>query len=354
MKIAVSGDIHTHEFTDYSTTKTVQWDNSELCFVESDTGITANSRLLDILNTLIQAREYCLDNNISVFVIAGDLFHKRGAVSTIVYNMTYLVVESFKIVGITLIILAGNHDQVSNEDKPQNSLFALNKIAIIVSECGELVLNREVRLLMIPFSKNKELVLNPIENFEPDDIPTVLVSHLGINGAYVGKTSYACKDMFSLADLQPEKFKYIVLGHYHKPQLLDYNALYTGSPIQHNFNDEGEDRGFWVIDTDRRYDMRLIPLKSPKFMTIMGEIPSDVDIENNFVKVIASSENVDKIVEAIGDSTVKLEIQKDYQEETRSGVSITQSYEEIIMIYAKENMPEAEDVGLEIYRDTMC
>lgn len=168
MKLGFTGDVHTHEFKDFSRLINMRWDDETMTFIPDVTGKPVNSRLIDVLNTLIQIREDCYEKGITIVGIAGDLFHQRGSVATIVFNYTFRVLESFKKRGILVIILAGNHDQSSNEDIPENSIFALKTICKIVSEPEVVTVSdgEEVTdILCVPFSKNKELMLKPIIDF---------------------------------------------------------------------------------------------------------------------------------------------------------------------------------------------
>ncbi len=361
MKIAVAGDIHLHEFSEFSRIQNVTWNEEKLLFIEDDEkGTPVNSRLLDILTALVDIRNLCEEQKIPYLLIAGDLFHKRGSISTIVYNMTYRVLESFKTKGVEVVIIAGNHDQIDNSDVPENSLFGLKDICTIISSPQYLNLeqnNEVVGLLGVPFSKNKKLVLQHIHEFTPsEEIPTILIAHLGINGAFVGKSNYANQDEYSTLDLQYNKFKYVVLGHYHKPQLLEYNTFYTGAPIQHNFNDEGDERGFWILDTNKRYDMEFVPLASPKFITISDTSAKMELLEGNFVRIKADETQIDDILDSLSSTeinteTVRIELEKSYEVESRCNIGITMSFEEIIQNYSEQFNPQAKEIGLKILNE---
>jgi DNA repair exonuclease SbcCD nuclease subunit len=192
------------------------------------------------------------------------------------------------------------------------------------------------------------------------------MTHLGLSGAVTGKRNYVMQDTFSIDELLPEKFKYVILGHYHKPQLIQgvNNALYTGSPLQHNFNDEGEERGYWVVDTSKRFDMKLVPLDSPKFITLTSDNYKDYDPETNkdFVKVHVSKDKqvvaiCDDLHSKVGamDSDIKIEIVKEYKQEGRSDIKVGMSYSDIVKKYAEEHseVEGLEKVGLSILEKAM-
>lgn len=86
--------------------------------------------------------------------------------------------------------------------------------------------------------------------------PTVLVSHYTITGCNMesGQTAFFSQfepvvypDTLTAAD-----FDLVCFGHIHRPQHLEgcKNTFYCGAISQLNFNDEGQERGYWLHDID--------------------------------------------------------------------------------------------------------
>ena len=48
--------------------------------------------------------------------------------------------------------------------------------------------------------------------------------------------------------LQVANYEAVLLGHIHRPQTIDglHNVFYSGAINSMNFNDEGQNRGFWI------------------------------------------------------------------------------------------------------------
>lgn len=85
-------------------------------------------------------------------------------------------------------------------------------------------------------------------------IPSVLVSHYTITGCNMesGQTAFFSQfepvvypDTLAAAD-----FDLVCFGHIHRPQQLDgcKNTFYCGAISALNFNDEGQERGYWLHD----------------------------------------------------------------------------------------------------------
>ena len=54
--------------------------------------------------------------------------------------------------------------------------------------------------------------------------------------------------------LQTARFDAVLLGHIHRPQMLEglENVFYSGAINAMNFNDEGQKRGFWIHEFEKK------------------------------------------------------------------------------------------------------
>lgn len=390
MKILCTGDIHAYQFTDFSKNLMVVWDNEMLryCDITGSDGTDRwyeehwdieakelSSRFFNILNALCDMRDYCISQKIKHVLVAGDLFHKRGTIEVVVFNAIYKVLSSFYDVGVTVHMIAGNHDQVDASVIPTSSIHSFRDIAHVIEEPERFELDG-VEIVAIPYSKDKAFVLSQMEELREqckDPDRAILLCHVGITGGTVGSGMYSMKDEYSLKDLKSSHWKYLIAGHYHQPQLLDYNAIYTGTPVQNSFGDElkGKDgyNGFFVIDTDKRYDIQFVPIYAPRFITVssadeLEQYDSDY-IKSNYFRIKSSAKNVEEIKDTLSDilgdddQEVRLELEKDYTTEQRSDIGVSQSFEETVQIYAKERCEDKKLVdkyaalGLEILSEAL-
>lgn len=406
MKILCTGDIHAYQFTDFSKNLMVVWDDEILryCDITGSDGTDRwyeehwdveakelSSRFFNILNALCDMRDYCVKNKINHVLIAGDLFHKRGTIEVVVFNAIYKVLDSFYDVGIAVHLIAGNHDQVDASVIPTSSIHSFKDIAHIIEKPERFWIQDEdlsntvetlepeegdVEIVAIPYSKDKSFVLKSMEELREqcvDPERAILLCHVGITGGTVGSGMYSIKDEYSLKDLKSSHWKYLVAGHYHQPQLLDYNAIYTGTPVQNSFGDElkGKDgyNGFFVIDTDKRYDIQFVPIIAPRFITVssadeLEQYDSDY-IKSNYFRIKSAAKDVEEIKDTLSDilgdddQEVRLELEKDYTTEQRSEIVVSQSFEETVQIYAQERCEDKKLVdkyaalGLEILSEAL-
>jgi len=77
-------------------------------------------------------------------------------------------------------------------------------------------------------------------------------------------------------------FDYLALGHVHKRQVLsEYPpAVYAGSLERLDFGDEGEDKGFYVVDIapgsgDKRVTYEFHKVDARRFLTVKADIDAD-------------------------------------------------------------------------------
>lgn len=237
--------------------------------------------------------------------------------------------------------------------------------------------SEEVEVVAIPYSKDKNFILSSIKSFREkctDSKSAILLTHLGISGGVTGSGMYVMSDEYNLKELSPELWKYIVLGHYHRPQLLCNNTFYCGTPVQNSFNDEVKEgngyNGFFIIDTSKRYDIEFVPLIAPRFVTVSSV--EDLEgftqdfLENNYVRVKTKAENVEEVKELLGQfgkeealNEVRLELEKSYITEARSDINVSMSFEDTIKTYVAEKCPDdvkklkIENLGLEILSEVV-
>lgn len=343
MKIVCFGDFHAHLFNE---------------FAEFDE-ITGNSRFTFQLNTLDSIKKYCLENEVDTILFSGDLFHKRVTVNTIVYNQVRDKIKELGESNISLFMLVGNHDQVDNSDFPQHSLHSFKELQnVTVLDKFEEVLHKDVVIYPLPYTKNKELVISSINKYEKSKNKSgkksIVLAHLGVSGAFVGKGNYAMADSFVLGDFKPNVFDFGVFGHFHKRQFLDKNNrfFYTGAPIQHSFNDEGEDKGLYEIDTNKM-TVKFVPIDNPKFITITDFKNKNMeDLVGNYIRFQCDTSEVETLSEIIPKNLQhRVEPQKMYKEEKRVDIDVAMSLEEVVAVYADKFNPDVKELGLEIVRE---
>lgn len=126
-------------------------------------------------------------------------------------------------------------------------------------------------------------------------LPALLAAHGWVSGAKAGseKGMVLGQDHVLLrSTLAQPGYDYIAMGHLHRRQTLGSSPpiVYSGSLERLDFGEEGEDKGFYLVDIDptRKSGERLVsytfhPVKARSFLTIevqpRGEDPTPAVLE---------------------------------------------------------------------------
>jgi len=340
MKFIFFTDSHFHLFTDFS---------------QPDTEYV-NDRFKEQIQTLQKVFDIARDNNAKV-IFGGDLYHKRNAVDTRVYNKVFETFANNQ--DIQVYMVRGNHDAISNSLYTQSSIDTfetLPNVEVTKSLRSE-SLSSKVQLTMCAYGDEVQEIKDFISKSYVKDKVNILVAHLGVSGSLTGKGSHRLEGAFGYQDLLPEQYDFILLGHYHRKQYFQNpNHLYGGSLLQQSFSDEQESNGVHLIDTEN-LTTEYIPLDTRRFITIQGDnIPSNFDTlkENgHFLRVVGNQQQV-KAMELENEEdtkNIRMEVQKEFKVEKRIDNDVTDDPIEITKGFAKKYYPDSEKEILECIKE---
>lgn len=282
MKIVLVSDIHIHPWQEHS----VMVDG-------------VPSRLAHCVSVLDDVRKHCLHHNISVVVIGGDLFHKRGVVYTQAYNLTVAVLAAMKSDGITVLMLPGNHDY-ANKEGTVHSVQALVSAKLVKSIGSSGWINwvvGEDELVISGFSYCdsrdifEQRLSRALKGYKAHKgVAHIAICHHGFKGARVGTAlEYVVKE-----DIDPDAiavgFDFVFSGHYHTRQEIGAlrNAIYIGSPLENTRGEGGTEKGFLEYDSVTKM-YTVIPLQRPRFIALTQKAIDAKDyseVAGNFVDVV--------------------------------------------------------------------
>lgn len=340
-KYIVFSDLHCHIFTE---------------FAKPDKEYV-NTRFREQMDVLKQVVGLANDHGADL-LFAGDLFHKRGAVDTRVLNRVF---DELAKAENTVHLLRGNHDAVTNSLRTDSSLYPLTTLPNVhlYSDLG-VVEYDDHRLVMVPYgdevAEMKEYIAKQAVQ---DEKVNILVSHLGVEGAMTGNSSHRLAGAFGIGDLHPDKYEYILLGHYHKPQTINHNEKhrYIGSTMQNSFSDSDEPRGVCLVTVGDENTIEFIPIESKRFVTVDGsDIPTNLEdlIQNHYVRFLGNSEQV-KVMEQVSKdidmTNTRVMLERDYEVKSRIGIDQSSSPEEITKAYVGKNNPDVLAEALECIRE---
>jgi len=142
------------------------------------------------------------------------------------------------------------------------------------------------------------------------DIPAIITAHVTVNGATVGteRSMMLGQDHVLLVSaLDRPQVEYVALGHIHKHQILRPDppmVVYSGSLQRVDFSEEGDEKGFCVVDLDqtapqgqRMTHFEFHKLDARIFVTVDVNVESqDVDPTATVVRAINRREIEDAVV----------------------------------------------------------
>lgn len=298
----------------------------------SDNGI--NSRLEDCLLALRRIGEIAKEKGVDHLFFLGDLFNSRNTIPVEVYYYVYR--ELLKLVEhLEVYLLVGNHDQCLRKGNI-NSVYPFSSICkVIENPISEVV--GGVRFTFLPFAANSESYLSYLSHLEPTEYPEILLGHLGLTGAVVGPNEHRMKSDLKAEDLHPSRFLWVVLGHYHRFQVLGDNIIYVGSMLQQDMGERNEEKYALLLDTKDPSMLKKIKLHGPKFLSLnVDEV--DESVRGNYVKVTCTDSEIDKVkrkLEAFGPRgyVIEREFKKEFT--PRMNIDPLASTDEMIKKYVE-------------------
>jgi len=310
VKIAIFSDLHVHAWAEHS----------------RDEG-GASSRLRHCLSVLRRVREHCVEHDIHHALFGGDLFHKRGVLYTLPYNLVVEELAEWRRRSVWLGANVGNHDAADRHGKV-HALQAMESAGLLhtvgddgwrnwllddssddggvavtaVAYCPEAGELRRRTDAALEERVRDRLGVQPF---------TVGLFHHGFRGARVGTSlEYVIKE-----DADPDEyakhFDVMFSGHYHAHQEIGSqgNAWYVGSPVEF-VRGEVSPKGFLVLDTAEA-EIERVDLDLPRFVKLTGAEIADDDfdveahVRGNFVDVVFDTlpvpwEQVDATLRKLG------------------------------------------------------
>ncbi len=320
MKIVIFSDLHVHAWQEHS---------------RDDRG--APSRLRHCLSVLEQVRAYCVEHRVSRVLFGGDLFHKRGVLYTLPYNLMVAELAAWGRAGLYLYANVGNHDLADRAGKV-HTLQALQSAGLLVTvgddgwanwsfcekmpdDHGPLEID-DVRVTAVAYCPDAEELRRRTDAAlearaqHPDSMFTVGLFHHGFKGAKVGTSlEYIVKEDAD-PDEYAKEFSVMFSGHYHAHQTIGTlgNAWYVGSPMEF-VRGETSPKGFLVLDTEAA-EIERVDLDLPRFVKLTGAEIGDPDfdveshVRGNFVDVVFDElpmpwDSVDGILRKLGAEGVR-------------------------------------------------
>ena len=304
---------------------------------DPETGLS--TRLADFLSSLDEVVEYALTEDVDLVLLAGDAYKGRDPSQThqreFAKRLTRLSEAS-----IPSFLLVGNHD-LPNAVSRATAVEIFQTLQVPYLQVGSNLQNYTIptksgplQVLAVPWPRrsgilsreeSRGLTIEEVrqavqdrmtqaiyvraESLDPD-VPAILTGHVTVNGATVGteRSMMLGQDHVLLAgDIGRPQVDYVALGHIHKHQILRNEnpfMAYSGSLQRVDFSEEGDDKGFCVVDLDpaapqgkRLTDFDFHRLDARRFVTVDVTVPiGDPDPTSAVVRGIARKDVAGAVV----------------------------------------------------------
>ncbi|HLR20881.1 MAG TPA: DNA repair exonuclease [Tissierellaceae bacterium] len=214
-------------------------------------------RRRELWSTFERIVDYTKENNADFLFIAGDLFEEEYFTLADINRVNDIL---GKIHNIKVIIIAGNHDYL-NSRSLYNRIEWNENIFIFKDNQIESLEFPELNTIIYGYSWDRvEIKGNTLldELHIEGDMNRILLLHGDISNS----SNYLPLDLKELKGLNMD---YIGLGHIHKPEIIEKNIAYCGSPEPLDFGETGE-RGFVEGHiSDKDIKIKFVPFSKRKF-----------------------------------------------------------------------------------------
>lgn len=280
--------------------------------VDPATGLS--TRLLDVLRALDEVVEYAVGNQVDMVLFCGDAYKNRDPSQTQQREFARRL-RRLSEAGIPVFLLVGNHDLPSAIGRATaveifdtlavSHVYVANRpdiyriptkqglvqvVALPWPRRSALLSREEAKDLSIDQVNDRlqeimtARLLGLMSELDPA-LPAVLACHVSVSTAKPGseRSMVVGRDpVLLLGSIAQPVFDYLALGHVHKRQVLseDPPAVYAGSLERLDFGDEGEDKGFYVVDIepgsgDKRVTYEFHKVDARRFLTVRADIDAD-------------------------------------------------------------------------------
>lgn len=284
----VMADLHAHNWSSFAT-------------LDSE---GRNSRLMDIIREIHRCCAEVRNRGGNRVVIAGDVFHTRGAIKPSVFNplRDALYQETFD-EGMMFNIIPGNHDLESRDSRKLTSAVGMleaREITHVTHSPLDFSIGSSSRIALIPWEPDTEVLLKKANDLAHREI-TDLIIHAGIDGVLSGMPPHG----LSPADLAALGFRRVFAGHYHNHRDMGMGVYSIGAPTHQTWSDVGTRAGWLVVDDK---EVRFFASHAPNFIDISGhESEEDLPliVDGHFIRARCEDASPAK-VEALRESLIEM------------------------------------------------
>lgn len=219
----------------------------------------------EIVQSFYNIIERCIREKIDLLLIAGDLFHR----APLLRELKELNYQFSKLNTTTVILMAGNHDYIS--DKSHYNQFVWDKHVIMLDQeqmSSVYISGIDTRIYGFSY-RQRDILDGRYDHVRPEGDAGIhiLLAHGGDE-----KNIPINKKL-----LKEAGFDYVALGHIHKPEWISDTVAYAGSLEPLDKNEIGQ-HGFILgeIKNKKEHNMVFVSNSIRRYMPITIEVEPDM------------------------------------------------------------------------------
>lgn len=250
--------------------------------------------LSDVASVDHQISEIARNNKADLIVFGGDWSLDKNPGSSVLGLRDFGLAEKAEIAKVA--VLVGNHDRESKSMHSAHTLSYLpawkNDNVVVMDKVGPYHITDNISIYAIPAGHQ----ISGVQSSHTDY--NICMFHDMVRGSRQ-QNGMIVESGISITDLDVPGFDVVLGGDNHVHQALvtkNVPAYYIGAPMQHNYGDEGDERGCMLIHlSERGLEAQHIKLRYPKFIRIHMSVDS-ADTFDNIIKFVQRYDVTDNIV----------------------------------------------------------
>lgn len=307
-------------------------------FGKTDPETGLSTRLGDFLKSFDEAVDYAIDTDADLVLCCGDAYKSRDPSQTHQREFAHRLVR-LSSAGIPTFLVVGNHDLPAVFGRA-TALEIFQTLEVPNVYVGDRLTTHRVptaagpvQIVAVPWPRRSGLLARQdTRSLTPEQIneaiqemmsrliraqagaldpglPSLLAGHVTVSGATAGseQSMMLGRDPVLLkSDVALPQLDYVALGHIHRHQVLneDPHVVYSGSLERVDFSEEGDEKGFCVLEFDpqrgagdRLQSFEFHRVNARRFVTVAVEVRSgDADPTQTVIDAISSRDVTDAIV----------------------------------------------------------
>jgi len=292
-----------------------------------ETGL--NTRLHDFLDTLDEAVNRAVEEQVDAVVVAGDVYKSRDPSPTHQREFARRVLRLIR-ANIEVVLVPGNHDTPMATGRATSldifRALELPGVSVIrrISSLRITTRSGPLQIVALPWLVRSHFMADddrknlPMAELLADmagmidaelqevcaaldpSIPAVLVGHAHVFGARVGAErllTLGNDPMLNASMLDLPNIGYHALGHIHKHQAVVTGprpVVYAGSINRVDFSEEDEPKGFVLVELQSgKSEWEMVPVKARPFLTIRSEPLTDIPTDEVVKAILRAGPRVE-------------------------------------------------------------